>query len=110
MNDFNHSLVVHIKTPQTVITGASVTLDGSASVDPDGVPVSFSWKQAVGPPVSLSSTSEPIVTFKAPARGTTLAFELAVSNGRCTSVGRATVSVHPVGQAVRVTELRQRPI
>lgn len=110
MRKFNNPPIVKIKAQQTVNTGASVTLDGSASGDPDGNPISFSWKQALGPPVSFGSTSEAIVSFTAPANGTTLAFELTVSSGRRSSVGKVTVSVHPVGQAARITELHQHPI
>lgn len=110
MHKFNNPPVVKIRAHQRVNSGASVTLDGSASGDPDGNPISFSWKQALGPPVPLSSMSEAIVSFMAPANGTTLAFELTVSNGQRSSVGKVTVSVHPVGQAARITEVHQRPI
>jgi hypothetical protein len=110
VHKFNNPPVVKIRAHQRVNTGASVTLDGSASGDPDGNSISFSWKQALGPAVSLSSTSEAMVTFMAPANGTTLAFELTVSNGRRSSVGKVAVSVHPVGQAARITEVHQRPI
>ena len=110
MRNFDNPPVVYARADQAVHTGASVTLDGSGSGDPDGNPISFSWKQVLGPPVLLSSTSEAIVTFAAPTNGTTLAFELTVSNGQRSSVGKVAVSVHPVAQAARMTEVRKRPI
>ena len=51
---------------QTVAGGQTVTLDGSASADPDGQIVSWLWLQTQGPLVDLSSDSDPIVTFTAP--------------------------------------------
>jgi hypothetical protein len=92
---------------QTVEAGASVTLDGSAST---GGSLSFSWQQLLGTPVALSSTSSPTLTFTAPANGTTLVFELTVSNARGDSTSTVHVSVHPVEQSAQVTEVRQRSV
>src|SRR5215510_2554096 len=77
---------------QTVSAGASVTLDGSGSGDPDGDQISFSWRQLRGTPVSLGSTSAAMVTFTAPATGAALTFELTVSDGKSASVGTVNVS------------------
>ncbi len=95
---------------QVANAGASVTLDGSASNDPNGKAISFSWKQTLGTPVSLTSTSAPKVTFTVPAKGTTLRFELTVSNGQSSSVATVNVSVRPVAQSVHVKEMSQRSI
>src|SRR3990170_187172 len=106
----NNPPVVNAGADQRVNAGASVTLDGSASSDPDGDPISLSWNQTSGTPISLSSTSEAILTFTAPANGATLRFELTVSDEKSYSVGEVTVSVHPVDQSAQIVEFRQRPI
>jgi hypothetical protein len=89
---------------QTVTADASVTLDGSGS---SGGSLSFSWNQLSGTPVSLSSTSSPIVTFTAPNNGTALVFELTVSNTKGDSTATVNVSVHPANALAQVNEIRQ---
>jgi hypothetical protein len=51
---------------QIVNESLPVTLDGSASTDPGGGTLTYSWKQTAGPSVALSSTTSPIATFTAP--------------------------------------------
>jgi hypothetical protein len=97
-------------TDQVVNAGASVTLDGSASSDPDGDSLSFSWRQVLGTSVPLSSTSGPIVTFTAPEKGTALAFEVTVSDGKSSAIGKVNVSVHPTDSSAQVIERRQPSI
>ena len=103
----NHAPVANAGADQVVDAEAPVTLDGSASRDPDGDALTFSWKQTLGTPVSLSSTSAPVVTLTAPANGTTLRFELTVSDRQRDSVAKLHVSVHPVEPSAHVTEVRQ---
>ncbi len=95
---------------QTVNAGATVTLDGSASSDPDRNTLTFSWTQTSGTSVSLSSTSAATVTFTAPTNGTTLVFQLTVSDGQSTSTGTVHVSVRPVEQSAQVDEILQRSV
>jgi hypothetical protein len=68
---------------QSVLSNASVTLDGSASYDPDGnLPLAFDWEQSGGTPVSLSGSDTANPNFTAPTvlETSTLTFTLVVSD------------------------------
>jgi hypothetical protein len=65
---------------QTVLGGALVTLDGTASSDPTGHPLTYSWSQVSGPSVTLSDPTSATPTFTAPIFNATLEFQLEVCN------------------------------
>ena len=65
---------------QSVIFGSLVTLNGSASADPDGTIESFQWSQTAGTSVELSSMTEAVVTFTAPSSQDSLSFTLTVTD------------------------------
>ena len=93
----NPAPVANAGTNQAVLAGATVTLDGSLSADPDGEPLSFAWTAAAGGAITLTGAATAHPTFVAPAvpSGTlpvTLTFTLVVSDAHATSVP-ATVSV-----------------
>lgn len=77
--DYNSGLVIlYHSTPnlppvadagsdQAVVQKSVVFLDGSGSSDPDGVVVSYSWRQIAGIPVTLTAEANPaVVSFVAP--------------------------------------------
>jgi hypothetical protein len=59
--------------------GALVTLEGSASSDPDDGLAAWEWAQVSGPPVTLAGASTAVATFTAPDTvGAVLLFRLTV--------------------------------
>jgi hypothetical protein len=68
----------------TVNEAASVTLNGSASSDPDGDALAFAWVQVTGPAVMLNDANTAFPSFTAPfvnGAGATLKFQLNVIDG-----------------------------
>jgi len=65
---------------RTLRKGAPVALDGSASSDPDGDPLTYEWTQTSGLPVALSGGDPPVAGFT-PTRAGTYGFRLLVRDG-----------------------------
>ena len=87
-------------TDQTVNSGSAVTLNGTASTDPDGSITSYSWIQTEGPSVTLYGANTVSPSFTAPSNfnltsdTTTLKFSLTVKDDTGTaSTNPAIVSV-----------------
>jgi len=61
-----------------------VLLNGSKSSDPDGHPITFSWRQIVGPGVILDDPTNEMSSFRAPKvlKDTKLLFELIVKDDK----------------------------
>lgn len=92
---------------QTVISGNTVTLDGSGSADVDLDTLSYGWTQTAGTSVTFSSNTAAKPTFTAPtvATETTLTFILTVtvSDGDSslnTATSTVAVTVLPPGSTL----------
>jgi hypothetical protein len=85
----------HAGQPQTVVSGATVTLNGTASSDADGTIVGYAWTQTEGPTVALSDPSSAQPTFVAPqvTVAVTLRFSLVVTDNRGAKSSPTTVAV-----------------
>lgn len=75
--------------------GETVTLNGSASADPDGTIASYSWTQVSGTPTVTLTGTGAIRTFSAPGTdaGTTLVFGLIVTDNDGLTSTQDTVSI-----------------
>jgi hypothetical protein len=70
-----------------------VTLSIDTGADPDGLPLTYQWKQVAGSTVQFDPTSASI-SFAAPGVGRqTLVFEVTVSDGAESSTSRVQVDV-----------------
>jgi len=99
VKNVNRAPVADAGEDQTVAETSPVTLDGSASFDPDGETITFAWVQTAGPAVSLTGADTTTATFDAPLvgfGGETLTFELTVSDGIDVSSDAVTVLVENV--------------
>ncbi|HPI92782.1 MAG TPA: PKD domain-containing protein [Deltaproteobacteria bacterium] len=85
----------------TATVGSTVTLDGSASYDPDGDSISYVWSQTSGTTVSLSGSNTARPYFTATQAGVYV-FQLVVYDGNDTS-SASTVTVTVQSATSQVT-------
>jgi hypothetical protein len=99
IKDVNRSPVALAGDDQAVKEGSPVTLDGSASYDPDGDPITYSWLQTAGSGVLLSSNEIAQPTFSAPfvgSAGEALTFSLTVDDGLAAHTDTVNVTIENV--------------
>jgi hypothetical protein len=83
VTNVNHPPIANAGPDQTVNTGTKVQLDGTASSDPDGDPLNFTWSVLSGPHVTLSDVHSATPSFIGPqvTSPTILTFQLLVDDG-----------------------------
>jgi len=79
--NLNQVPIADAGSDQNVLKGALVTLDGSASSDPDLDTLTYLWSQVGGPAVTLSSTTVAMPTFTADTTMVIYTFDLTVDDG-----------------------------
>ncbi len=77
----NSAPVARATASAAVEGGARVRLDGTASSDPEGEPLTYHWRQTGGPLVDLEDAGGPTPSFFAPDVHDELRFSLTVSDG-----------------------------
>lgn len=92
----NRAPEAHAGTDQSVLIGVPVTLNGTASHDPDDDPLTYAWKQTGGTNVVLAGANTAAATFVSPAVAGTLTFTLTVSDGQTSDTDSVTVTVWEV--------------
>ncbi|MBI5446702.1 MAG: peptidase M36, partial [Deltaproteobacteria bacterium] len=89
----NQPPVAQAGADQNVSAGATVTLNGTGSSDPDGAIVSYLWEHVGGAAVTLSNPSTASPMFQAPSSGA-LTFNLTVTdNGGLIATDTTVVNV-----------------
>jgi photosystem II stability/assembly factor-like uncharacterized protein len=79
-NTDNEPPVADAGTDRSVDPGDVVTLDGSASMDPDGDDFVFNWAQVGGPTVSLDDSTAEMPTFTTTGDDAKYTFQLTVTD------------------------------
>ena len=78
----NDAPIADAGADQFVDAGEVVTLDGTASFDPEGEPLIYDWAQTGGEPVALSDSTSAMPTFTSSITHTVLTFRLVVTDAQ----------------------------
>jgi hypothetical protein len=102
--------VANAGTNQGVKVNNAVTLNGSLSTDPNGLPLTYTWVQVSGTHVVLTGANTISPTFTTPAAPGVLGFTLTVNNGILSSAAAlVTVTVNAnVADTINITVAEYR--
>lgn len=107
----NDAPVADAGPDQLGVQAGTITLDGSASYDPDGDPITFQWTQIAGPSVAISNATSAKAQFQA-AEGQSYSFRLTVKDpSGAQSIARVNITTskpEPV-QPVRILRFAANP-
>jgi len=94
----NRAPIAKIKSVPDVMSGQTVTIDGSGSSDPNGDMLSYRWTQTQGEQVGLGDTSARTLSFVAPdvTQPTSFTFQLTVNDGSLGDTASVRFQVKPV--------------
>lgn len=86
--------------PDQVVDVGTVTLDGSASFDPDGDAITYQWDQVAGPPIDLTNRTAAKASFGA-KEGMLYSFRLTVKDALgLAALARTSVTVKATPKVV----------
>lgn len=80
----NRAPLANAGADHTGMTGSPVALNGSASSDPDGNPITYKWAQVSGASVGIADTSKATTSF-VPTTDGTYEFDLTVTDDKALS-------------------------
>lgn len=89
------------------VTAGPITLDGSASFDPDQDPITYEWQQIAGPTVTLNGPTSASASFTAD-EGQTYQFRLTVRDDH-NGIGTDRVTVSTLNQVITVNRFIANP-
>lgn len=78
----NEAPVAEAGNDLSVVPGATITLNGANSTDPDGNGdiETYKWEQTSGPDVGITNSDQPVATATAPNQDATLRFKLTLTD------------------------------
>jgi len=104
----NDAPVADAGPDQIGVNAGQITLDGSASYDPENDPIRFQWLQVAGPAVSLAGANTSKATFTS-VEGQSYSFRLTVTDDKgASSVARVNVTTQRTPQ-VRILRYTANP-